>query len=285
MTPPPVPRSLPFHVLFALCSAFLVPRSSWAGLPQPMVVYYGQARDGFGWPYKKDATVVLLRGTSECARCAIRGSRSPGVNFALYVPLDDARDTNRYVRSAVRTGETVSIVVDDLYGRKTIMESNAVPCVTAPGDLILVNVTAGSDTDGDGLPDEWEQEMVDWGFNPDIASIWDVRGADDYDGDGQSNAEEYRAGTFAFLDYDYFFAERFALTAGGRMKIEFLSVAGKVYSVQACTNLVVNRWEDCAYSPSDGGALQSGPREGDGGWMSFYVTVLAPEQAFKLEVR
>jgi len=34
-----------------------------AGLPQPMCIFYGQARDGYGLPYRADADVILLRGT------------------------------------------------------------------------------------------------------------------------------------------------------------------------------------------------------------------------------
>jgi len=267
-------------LLITLC----VGLSAYAGLPQPMVIYYGQAKDGFGWPYTQDAEVFLLSGTNEYARCAINGSISPGVNFILYVPLDDGRDADRYVRNAAHTGEVVSIVVDDADGRKTIMESNAVPAVTQPGDIILVNVTAGTDTDGDGLPDEWEQEMINWGSDPAITSIWDIAGADDYDGDGQSNGDEYHAGTFAFLDYDYFFAERFDMLPNHRLKIEFLSVASKVYNVQFSTNLTEGIWEDSEYSRTETGALQTGPVEGDGDWFSFFVPVLEPGRAFRLTV-
>ncbi len=269
----------------ALCAlSVLLPVSSLGGLPQPMVVYYGQAKDGFGWPYTEYASVILLSGTNEYARHSINGSLSPGVNFALYVPLDDGRDTNRYVRNAARTGEVVSIAVQDTYGRKTIMESNAVPAVTTPGDIILVNVTAGTDTDGDGLPDEWEQEMLDWGTNPAITSIWDIAGLGDYDGDGQPNGDEYRAGTFAFLDYDYFFAEHFSRTANGRLRIEFLSVNAKVYNVERSTNVSAGVWDDCEYSLTETGAFQTGPAEGDGDWFSFYVPVPEPHLALRLLV-
>ena len=78
-----------------------------------MVVYYGQAKDGFGWPYRRDADVILLHGTNEIARHTIVGSLAPGVNFALNVPLDDGRDATAYARNALRTGEVVSIIVQD----------------------------------------------------------------------------------------------------------------------------------------------------------------------------
>jgi hypothetical protein len=269
-------------LVFAL--VLLVQCVSLAGLPQPMVVYYGQAKDGFGWPYAENATVILLRGTNECARHNVAGSISPGVNFVLSVPLDDGRDTNRYVATAVRTGEVVTIVVDDWYGRKAIMES-PVPAVTQPGDMILVNVTAASDADADGLPDEWEQELIDWGLRPEYSSIWDINAGDDYDGDTQSNGDEYGAGTFAFLDYDYFFIEHYTLLPIGRARLEFLSVNGKVYTVQSTTNLVAKAWADSPYAFSETGGFQTGPVEGDGDWLSFYVPVFGPHRMWRLMVR
>jgi len=271
--------------LFCFLAGFILQTPSFAGLPQPMIVYYGQAKDGYGWPYTKDATVILLSGTNECTRHSIAGALSPGVNFALYAPLDDSRDTNRYVRNAVRTGEVVSIVVQDRYGQKTIMESSAVPAVTKPGDILLINVTAGTDSDGDGLPDEWEQEMLDWGSNPSVTSLWDITRSGDYDGDGQSNGDEYGAGTFAFLDYDYFFVDHLAKTSGGRFKLEWLSVRAKTYNVQCSTNIPAGIWEDCEYSLTETGTLRVGPTEGDGTWFSFYLPVLDRTRAFRLTVK
>jgi hypothetical protein len=47
-----------------------------------------------------------------------------------------------------------------------------------------------TDIDGDGLPNDWESSL---GLNPDLATD----GQGDLDGDGATNAQEYRAGTDA----------------------------------------------------------------------------------------
>lgn len=52
-----------------------------------------------------------------------------------------------------------------------------------------------SDTDQDGLPDEWEQQLVAADPDDAIETIADVLPDDDFDSDGQSNLEEYRAGS------------------------------------------------------------------------------------------
>ena len=257
-----------------------------AGLPQPMVVYYGQAQDGFGWPYRDHADVILLIGTNEMARHTIDGSISPGVNFALYVHVDDGTGgTNRYSGRAARTGETVRILVQDSYGLKTIMESNSVPAVTKPGDLILVNVTAGVDSDHDGLPDSWEQELLNLNTNPLILTIADIDPDDDFDGDGVPNDEEFVAGTFAFLDYDYFFAEHLEMTQNHCLHIEFLSVPGKIYGVDSTTNVLDGAWAATVFSIQSTGPWQTSPVEGDGDWLSLYVPLSETNRAFRMNVQ
>jgi hypothetical protein len=51
------------------------------------------------------------------------------------------------------------------------------------------------DADNDGLPDSFEQLIIDADPDDDIKDIWDVHGEDDFDGDGATNAEEYAAST------------------------------------------------------------------------------------------
>jgi len=88
--------------------------SLWAqaGLPQPMCIYYGQAVDGYGMPYLTNATVTLMKGTNQIARQVIRGSLSPGVNFALYVHLDSGGGSKPYSPRALSSGDFVSIYVN-----------------------------------------------------------------------------------------------------------------------------------------------------------------------------
>jgi hypothetical protein len=106
-----------------MCSLLLLSASIIrAGLPQPRCVYYGQALDGYGWPYTTNAQVILLHGTDEVARHTIAGSLSPGINFALYVHLDSGTSATDYSLRALRSGDLVSIVVRDANGEQTIME-------------------------------------------------------------------------------------------------------------------------------------------------------------------
>ncbi len=270
----------------ALLAAGLIlrPEALQAGLPRPMCVYYGQALDGYGLPYCTNADVILYHGTNEIARQTISGSLSPGVNFALYVHLDDGRSPTPYSRRALRSGDLVSIVVRDGEGLKTIMENQAVPPVGQPGELVLVSVTAATDLDRDGLPDTWEEELIYWSDGG-LWTLADVRGQDDFDGDGMTNLQEYRAGTFAFLDYDYLFIEQYAGTPNHRLRFTLLSVPGKVYSVACTSNLTQAAWQSSPFAVSDTGPFQENPVEGDGNWLSLYVPLDASNWFFRLEAR
>ena len=56
-------------------------------------------------------------------------------------------------------------------------------------------VRSDVDADGDGLPDAWEQQIVDADPGDAIATIDDVLPGDDFDGDGITNEDEFNAGT------------------------------------------------------------------------------------------
>jgi hypothetical protein len=214
----------------------------------------------------------------------INGSLNPGVNFALYVSLDDGSEDRPYSDIAIEEGAPVEIIVRDADGEHSIMNTNALPVPEYPGQVILVNVTAGIDSDHDGMSDAWEQEIVDMSTNPAITSIEDVRPEDDYDGDFASNWDEYRSGNFAFLDYDYLFIEHLAFV-GERMQMELLSVPGKAYTVSYTTNLLGGAWLDCELSATDSGDLSTQYLEGDGDWLSFYVDYTNSPRYYRIKAK
>jgi len=275
-----------FLVLF--CSAFLVPPSAFSSVPIPACIYYGQALDGYGWPYQSDAEALLLHGTNVIARHEITGSLAPGVNFMLSVNLQDDTGNIAYDPCALHPGDAVSIRILDRFGQKTIMESNSIPNVGQSGEIIYIRVTAGTDSSGNGLPDEWKQEILDYnrlyGVHPAITNITDILPDDDFDRDGISNEEEYRAGTFAFLDYDYFHAENITLADNERIKITFLSVSGKAYRLLATTNLADEIWMDTPYALAVDGPLKTGSLNGTGSWIHLFVPV-TNNPFFTLEVQ
>ncbi len=88
----------------------------------------------------------------------------------------------------------------------------------------LVSITVVADTDGDHVPDDWENMF---GLNPANADD----GALDSDGDGMSNLNEYRAGTNPTNAASYL-KVIFEAPDGSTNVLQFEAVAGKTYTVQ-----------------------------------------------------
>jgi len=92
------------------------------------------------------------------------------------------------------------------------------------------------DSDGDGLPDEWEMTY--------FGNLTTANATSDFDHDGQSDLKEYRAGTnptnsasvFAFTQSSY------SSQAGG-LVLTWQSVAGKLYTLEQTTNLLGGGWQ------------------------------------------
>ena len=105
--------------------------------------------------------------------------------------------------------------------------------VGAPSPGTLQTVVA--DSDGDGIPDDWELAN---GLNPAAPEDANV----DADRDGLTNLEEYQAGTDP---QDIASTLRLSALAGneGRVVLRFNSVAGRSYTVFSRSSLTGGVWE------------------------------------------
>ena len=96
--------------------------------------------------------------------------------------------------------------------------------------------TGSTDADADGLPDWWEQQLVDANPADGLTSINDVLPGGDFDNDGASNREELLAGSSATDPGSLFVVESTAPVSSGFV-VRWSSVAGHTYTLHSSTNL------------------------------------------------
>ncbi len=270
-------------VTLALAAAVsLTSISSHAGVPRPMLMYYGQACDRYGQVYRSGADIFLLRGTQEVARTTIAGAIVPGINFRLAVPYDsDPSDTANYVPYAVDAGDILTVWVTDSAGTRQV-ESCEVPPVGAPGEAVALRIVAGEDADADGMSDAWERAN---GLDPtDPADA-----TADLDGDGQTNLAEYRAGTLPWLASDRFGTSALTLTPGGMYALTFPTTYGKLYTVQtaplALDETGAFAWTPCPFSLEDANAPTQTRLQGTGSPVTLYLDTTSLTALWRLSIQ
>lgn len=170
--------------------------------PAPSFTFCGIARDSSGFPLRADAKarVIVRRGDTIVGEALVSERANFGENFRLAVPIDlSAGDA--YSNQAQSPGSLISFTVRFSNGteepvlRLTVGQRT----IGQPGGKSFIDFTLGADTDQDGLPDNWEFfQLVQAGIDSgDPRYNLATFGHGDFDKDGRSDLNEYRAGTFA----------------------------------------------------------------------------------------
>jgi hypothetical protein len=228
--------------------AFLVPGAALAFPPTPDHQFYGLVRDQMGDPLMvKNAEVILETTNSIQITTRVVPNLDVGVNYRLSIPMDAGLTPDNYKPTALRP--TVSFRMKVMIGTTTWLPlelKGSYANLGKPAQTTHLDLTLGADSDGDGLPDAWEQMLID--VLGDGRTLADIKPDDDADGDGLSNLQEYLTGTYAFDSEDGLRLDIVG-TREGRPLLDFMAIRGRTYTILSSTNMTT--WEPVNFRMAD----------------------------------
>lgn len=276
MTPAKILPFALFLALFVWVEAFP---------PAPHHQIYGVVKNEQGTPLSTgDATLILTGPDGEVMRAPVDTALAPGLNYRLQVPQDSGITFELYNPTALFPSSAYSIWVD--------MNGQVYLPIEMQGDLqqlgesgasTRLDLTLGIDSDGDGLPDAWEQNIIDFDLNDALEQLGDIRPGDDIDGDGMKNYAEYIAGTYAFDEIDALRIEVKEIV-NGVARLEFVTITGHTYTLSILKD--GEKWVDQPFSLDPSGLDTSAYLLADTvTLLSVYVDVGSdPSALFQLKV-
>lgn len=230
------------HKSLILLLSLLSTLTALAFPPAPYYTLFGMVRDQVGQTLTSEgAEVVLLKEGVEIGRTPITANRIDQ-SYELNVRMDQTRSgTALYSDKAVSVGGLFSLVVEMNGSTFYPIEVSGTLEAGNGGERTRLDLTLGEDSDGDGLPDVWEQwQLYQAGQYPAADGSWDlsqISANGDFDGDGHSDGFEYIAGTFAG-DATEVFGLEIKEKLAGNVRLEFYAITGKTYTIERSSDML-----------------------------------------------
>lgn len=262
------------HSWFAL---LILAGSAFASTQRPSMIVHGTIRDSYGLRLPPDSAMIgAFLGTNETARTIIR-PQPAGENYRFDVNVSDPLTARL---GEITPGATVSIRVRiGTALQPSIGTSTFVAQGNGPG--VNINLVLGVDSDGDGLPDDWEW-LVIANSGGQVSNLAQVGPGRDLDGDGIPDDQEFWNGTFAFLPDDLMRMESLTRHPNGRLSFRFLPIDGVRYSVESSPGLDPPSWVPSPISLTETGPLSEGTVTGAAQWITLYVEPGTPTRFWRL---
>ena len=202
--------------------------------PAPHHEIYGTVRDDKGNPLS-EAKVRIIGSQGTLLSGPVDQSIAPGVNYSMKIPMDAGTQSQLYQSTALRPSMpyTAEVIMNGV-SYLPIEVSGGGLAIGEPGKRTRLDLTLGVDSDGDGLPDAWENDLI--AALSGVNNLSDVTKDGDSDGDGVSNFIEYLAGTYAF-DRRAVFRLDIVEVKDGMARMRFLAVKGRSYTLKSSTDL------------------------------------------------
>ncbi|MBK1875704.1 hypothetical protein [Pelagicoccus mobilis] len=203
--------------------------------PAPHHLIKGMVRDAMGYPVEDEGIVYLTTNNGVKIVAALAPSLYFEASYRMEVPMDAGVAPGAYKPTALNPLVPFTMRVE--IGSQTyvpIEMSGANPSLGIAGGTSNIDLTLGVDSDGDGLPDLWEESVIAKSVR--LNGLEDVDPGGDLDRDGLSNYEEYLAHTYAYDLLEGLDLKIKAVTEEAYF-IEFLVIDGHSYSILGSSNM------------------------------------------------
>ena len=209
--------------------------------PAPYYTLFGIVRDQVGQTLTAEgAVLILLKAGGEIGRTPISNLQLDQ-SYELNIRIDANRSgTTIYSEKALSAQGHFSVVVEMNGALFYPVEVAGTLTAGKGGERLRLDLNLGEDSDGDGLPDIWEQwQLYQAGHYPDGNGNWPIHLIDrdgDFDGDGLTNYLEYLAGTFAGDATERFDLQIMEKSDTG-VRFEFYAITGKTYTIERSSDV------------------------------------------------
>lgn len=209
--------------------------------PAPYYTVYGDVRDAHGDLLPSgEASVLVFADGQEIFRQTLSRPEQADYNYQVRLRVDMMRGaSSSYSSLALNPGDAYTIAVDVGGERFYPLEIANPPQMGAPAERRRLDLTLGIDSDGDGLPDAWEEsQLYEAGYLPG-SDGWDLSLIDresDFDEDGVGNWAEYVAGTYA-LEHLAVLQLEIKEFLDDAVRLEFYAIYGRTYRLESSTDL------------------------------------------------
>ncbi len=223
-------------MLIVLLVTLLAPVAARAYPPSPYHLVYGLVRDEYGTPLTDNQVKILMISPSGSqSQASVQPGLAVGVNYDLQVPMDTLIKPDRYRPDALGVGAGFRLLV--IIGNTTnvpIVSTTISTNLGQPTKMTRIDLALGTDSNGDGIPDEWELAfLAAIGSNLSLSSL---NASLDLLHNGLTLMQEFQLGPAAF-DGTSPFSVRLVSYNGGSAILEFPTSAGISYSVLGSTDL------------------------------------------------
>jgi hypothetical protein len=215
-----------------------------------------------GSGYTSPATVGITGGGAhavEIVRSATDSSIAPGINYSLSVPMDSAVTSQLYDVTVMRPllPFTIRVVIDgvnyvpmQIAGAASAFWRSRINSVNSPGissqgsnwavglpaGKLRLDLTLGVDSNNDGLPDEWQWDVVNSDTTGRLTDFSQVDPNADFSGNGMTNMGKFLTGVYALEALDGLHFEIDSIT-NGIAKLHFQAITGRTYHIVSSDDL------------------------------------------------